>query len=83
MCHQETYWGIACVCVAMVAFYISELGFNHEAGYVLGVRLLLPLTLSLLTIAVGYVVGLWQRHRHAQQMMEIEQGLEELRQFEN
>ena len=41
ICHNEKFWAIPVVCVAMVAFYISELGFNKEAGYVLGTRLLL------------------------------------------
>lgn len=83
ICHQETQWSIALVCVAMTAFYISELGFNHEAGYVFGTRLILPLALTLLTFAFGYCVGLWQRRRHANQIQEIERGLEELKEFEN
>ena len=83
LCHQETIWTIAGVCIAMVAFYISELGFNHEAGYVLGTRLILPMALSLLTFAIGYFFALWMRRRHAMQMQEIERGLEELKEFEN
>ena len=83
VCHQETFWGILGVCLAMTAFYISELGFNHEAGYVLGTRLILPLVLTLLTFGLGYFVALWQRRRHAQRMQEIERGLEELKEFEN
>lgn len=39
--------------------------------------------LTLLTFALAFVVGLWQRRRHAQQMQEIERGLEELKEFEN
>ncbi len=81
VCHQESLWVIVGVCVAMAAFYISELGFNHAAGYVLGTRLILPLTLTVLTFAFGYCVALWQRRRHAQRMQEIEQGLEELREL--
>ena len=71
------------VCLAMVAFYISELGFNKEAGYVLGTRLLLVLGLSLLTFALGYVIATIQRRRHATQMKEIERGLEELKEYED
>ena len=73
---------IGAVCLAMVAFYISELGFNTEAGYTLGTRLLLPLGLSLVTLVVGYFFARWQLRRHAQQLQEIEQGLKELKEFE-
>lgn len=83
VCNHEKTWGIALVCLAMGAFYISELGFNKNAGYVLGPRLVLPLVLTLLTFAMGYMFAIWQRRRHAQQMEEIEQGLEELKEFEN
>ena len=82
ICHQEKIWMIGAVCLAMVAFYISELGFNTEAGYTLGTRLLLPLGLSLVTLVVGYFFARWQLRRHAQQLQEIEQGLEELKEFE-
>lgn len=81
--HSEYLWGISLVCLAMVAFYISELGFNKEAGYVLGTRLLLVLGLSLLTFALGYVIATIQRRRHATQMKEIERGLEELKEYED
>ena len=67
----------------MAAFYISELGFNHEAGYVLGTRLILPMALSLLTFTIGYFFALWMRRRHAMQMAEIERVLEELKEFES
>ena len=53
ICHHEKVWMIAAVCLAMIAFYILELGFNKEAGYVLGTRLILPLGLSLLTLVLG------------------------------
>ena len=82
VCHQEKLWMIAGVCLALAAFYISELGFNHEAGYELGTRLILPIGLSLLTFALGLVLAMWQLRRHAQQMKEIERGLEELKEFE-
>ena len=82
ICQKEKIWMIGAVCLAMVAFYISELGFNTEAGYTLGTRLLLPLGLSLVTIVVGYFFARWQLRRHAQQLQEIEQGLKELKEFE-
>lgn len=84
ICHQQKYWGIAAVCLAMVAFYIIELGFNPTAGYVFEAnRVLLVIGLTLFTFAMAFVLSLWQRRRHAQQMLEIERGLEELREFEN
>ena len=82
VCHQEKVWMIGAVCLAMIAFYILELGFNTEAGYEFSTRLLLPLGLSLLTFGLGFVFAKWQIHRHAQQLQEIERGLEELREFE-
>ena len=82
ICHQEKVWMIGAVCLAMIAFYILELGFNTEAGYELSTRLILPLGLSLLTFALGLVFARWQLRRHAQQLQEIERGLEELREFE-
>ena len=82
ICQKETIWMIGAVCLAMVAFYISELGFNSDAGYTLGTRLLLPLGLSLVTLVVGYFFARWQLRRHAQQLQEIEQGLKELKEFE-
>ena len=82
VCHQEKVWMICAVCLAMIAFYILELGFNTEAGYELSTRLILPLGLSMLTFALGLVFAKWQLRRHAQQLQEIERGLEELREFE-
>ena len=82
ICHQEKVWMIGAVCLAMIAFYILELGFNTEAGYELSTRLILPLGLSMLTFALGLVFAKWQLRRHAQQLQEIERGLEELREFE-
>ena len=84
ICHQQKYLEIAAVCLAMVAFYIIELGFNPTAGYVFEAnRVLIVIGLTLLTFAMAFMLGLWQRRRHAQQMQEIERGLEELREFEN
>ena len=82
VCHQEKVWMIGAVCLAMIAFYILELGFNTEAGYEFSTRLLLPLGLSLLTFGLGFVFAKWQIRRHAQHLQEIERGLEELREFE-
>ena len=82
VCHHEKIWIIAGVCLAMVSFYILELGFNKEAGYELGTRLILPLGLSVLTLGLGLVFAKWQLRRQAQQMREVERGLEELKDFE-
>lgn len=79
---QEKVWMIGAVCLALIAFYILELGFNTKAGYEYSTRLLLPLGLSLLTFGLGLVFAKWQLRRHAQQLGEIERGLEELREFE-
>ena len=73
---------IGAVCLALIAFYILELGFNTKAGYEYSTRLLLPLGLSLLTFGLGLVFAKWQLRRHTQQLREIESGLEELREFE-
>ena len=81
VCHHEKLWMIGAVCLAMVAFYISEFIFNKEAGYVFGTRLLLPLGLSVLTFGLGLFFAKWQLRRHAAQMQEIERGLEELKEF--
>ena len=84
ICHQQKYWEIAAVCLVMVAFYIIELGFNPTAGYVFEAnKVLIVIGLTLFTFAMAFVLGLWQRRRHVQQMQEIERGLEELREFEN
>ena len=82
--HNETVIGIIVVCLALVACYIYELGFNKSANYVLtDNRLLLMIGLILLTLALGYVLTRWQRRRHAQQLQDIEQGLKELQAFNN
>ena len=84
ICQRQKYWGIAAVCLAMVAFYIIELGFNPTAGYVFEAnRVLLVVGLTLFTFAMAFALGLWQRRHHAQQLQEIERGLEELREFES
>ncbi|MBR1548855.1 MAG: hypothetical protein IJ637_09055 [Prevotella sp.] len=80
--HNETIWGIALAAFTFVAFYISEICFNDAVTYVLGPKILLTVGMTLLTFALAYIIGLWQRRRHAQQMLEIENGLQELRDFE-
>ena len=83
LCENEKLCTIAIVAVAFIAFYILELGFNTTADYQFGVdRVLLVVGLTLLTFALAFVIGIWQRRRHAQQMQEIERGLEELKEFE-
>ena len=81
--HSESVWGIALVALTFVAFYISELCFNEAVTYVFGPKILLVSGMTLLTLALAYVIGLWQHRRHAQQILEIESGLQELREFEN
>ncbi len=83
VCFNEKRWMIAAVCLAMVTFYILELGFNKDAGYVFGTRLILPLFLSVLTFGMGIFFAKWQLRRHAAQMQEIERGLEELREMQS
>lgn len=80
--YEDIRWSIVLVCLVMVAFYVAELGFNERAGYEISIRILLPIGLSLATCAFGYLLGLWQRRRHASQLQEIERGLEELNEFE-
>ena len=80
--YEAIVWSITLVCLVMVAFYVAELGFNERAGYEISLRILLPIGLSLATCGFGYLVGLWQRRRHAAQLQEIEQGLKELKEFE-
>ena len=83
VCHNETIWATATVATAFIAFYISELGFNTAAGYSFATnKILLVVGLTLLTFAIAFAIGLWQRRRHAQEMQEIEQGLKELKEFE-
>lgn len=83
VCQNEKLWTIVIVATAFIAFYISELGFNTEAGYSFSTdRILVVTGLTLLTFALAFAIGLWQRRRHAQQMQEIEQGLQELKEFE-
>ena len=79
---REVVWGITSVSLAMVAFYISELGFNTAVDYGFSNRVWVVVGLTLLTFALAFVIGLWQHRRHAQQMQEIERGLEELKEFE-
>ncbi len=82
VCQQETPWVILVVGLAMVAFYVSELGFNTNVQYQIGMNILAVIGLTLFTFALAYMVAIWQRRRHAQLMQEIEQGLAEFREFE-
>lgn len=82
VCQQETPWVILVVGLAMVAFYVSELGFNTNVQYQIGMNILAVIGLTLFTFALAYMVTIWQRRRHAQLMQEIEQGLAEFREFE-
>ena len=81
-CHDDPYWTITGVTLGFVGFYISELGFNTAIDYGFSNRVWVVVGLTLLTFALAFVIGLWQRRRHAQQMQEIERGLEELKEFE-
>ncbi|MBQ6210183.1 MAG: hypothetical protein IJK42_10500 [Prevotella sp.] len=82
VCHDDPYWTIAGVTLGFVGFYISELGFNTAVDYGFSNRVWIVVGLTLLTFALAFVIGLWLRRRHAQQMQEIERGLEELKEFE-
>ena len=82
-CQQDTYKIIAIVSLTMVAFYISELGFNEAVHYELDIRILWVIVLTLLTFVVAYIVAKWQLRRQEQEMLEIEQGLKELKEFED
>jgi len=81
-CNDDPYWTITGVTLGFVGFYISELDFNTAVDYGFSNRLWVVVGLTLLTFALAFVIGLWQRRRHAQQMQEIERGLEELKEFE-
>ena len=83
VCSEDSFWTIAVVTLAFVGFYISELGFNTAINYGFSNRVWIVVGLTLLTFALAFVIGLWQRRRHAQQMQEIERGLEELKEFDN
>ena len=81
-CHDDPYWTITGVTLGFVGFYISEIGFNTAVDYGFSNRVWVVVGLTLLTFALAFVIGLWQRRRHTQQMQEIERGLEELKEFE-
>lgn len=82
VCLDDPLWTIAVVTLAFVGFYISELGFNTSVDYGFSNRVWVVVALTLLTFALAFVIGVWQRRRHARQMKDIEHGLEELRDFE-
>ncbi len=81
ICHSEKLWVTIIVATAFISFYISELGFNPCYDFEVS-RVLLVIGLTLITFAVAFGIGLWQLRRHAQQLQEIERGLNELREFE-
>ena len=82
-CHDDPYWTITGVTLGFVGFYISELGFNTAIDYGFSNRVWIVVGLTLLTFALAFVIGLWQRRHHTQQMQEIERGLKELKEFED
>ena len=82
-CHDDPLWTIGVVALAFVGFYVSELGFNTAVDYGFSNRVWIVVVLTLLTFALAFVIGTWQRRRHAQQMQEIESGLLELNEFES
>ncbi len=81
-CINEKYWVTAVVPLTMIAFYISEIVYNEKVSYEFGFKLLIVLGAALLTFTLAYFVAQWQQSRHAQQIKEIQQGLEELKEFE-
>lgn len=82
VCCNESLWTIGCVTAAAIGFYISELGFNTQVTYTFNHRIWLVVGLTLLTFALAFAIGWVQYRRHAQQMQEIELGLQELKEFE-
>lgn len=82
VCHDDPFWTIAVVTLGFVGLYISELGFNTAVDYGFNNRIWVVAVLTLLTFALAFIIGIWQHRRHKMQMQEIEQGLEELREFE-
>ena len=82
ICHNETLGTIVIVATGFISFYISELGFNPCYKFEVS-RVLLVIGLTLITFAIAFGIGLWQIRRHAQQLQEIDRGLEELREFEH
>lgn len=81
--HNETIWTIVLICSTMIGFYISELYFNKQHTYYINSRIILVAVLTSVTIAVGCAIAYWQRRRHTDRLKEIEDGLEELIEFEN
>lgn len=81
VCSQETYWTIGTIAFGCAGFLISELGYNAST-YAFSNKIWLVAALVLLTFAIAFAVGFWHHRSHAMQMKEIEQGLEELKEFE-
>ena len=81
VCNEETYWTVFTTAFGFAAFFISELGYNASI-YTLSPKIWLVVALVLLTFAIAFAIGFWHRRSHALQMKEIEQGLQELKEFE-
>ena len=81
--HREWLWTVVSISLAFTAFYVSELGFNQSVSYIFGPKVLIVVVLTLLTLAIACIIGVWQKRLHARQMADIESGLRELAEFEN
>lgn len=81
--HREWLWTVVSISLAVTAFYVSELGFNQSVSYIFGPKVLIVVVLTLLTLAIACIIGVWQKRLHARQMADIESGLRELAEFEN
>lgn len=81
--HREWLWTVVSISLAFTAFYVSELGFNQSVCYIFGPKVLIVVVLTLLTLAIACIIGVWQKRLHARQMADIESGLRELAEFEN
>ena len=81
--HREWLWTVVSISLAFTAFYVSELGFNQSVSYIFGPKVLIVVVLTLLTLAIACIIGVWQKRLHTRQMADIESGLRELAEFEN
>ena len=81
--HREWLWTVVSISLAFTAFYVSEFGINQSVSYILGPKVLIVVVLTLLTLAIACIIGVWQKRLHARQMADIESGLRELAEFEN
>lgn len=81
ICAHETFATILQACLTMVLFYVSELCFNEYYTYEISAKILIVVGLTIITLLTAFFIGLWQRRRHDELMKEIEDGLEDLREF--